>query len=187
MEYEVRESARAKYLRLRVEPDGKVLVTKPSRTSVKRMELFVAKHRDWIRKVQEKFRKRKERQRKLGIEPVALPKPRKGSKAYKEAVALARALVTERLAHFNASYGFTYGSISIRNQKTRWGSCSAKNDLSFNYRIIYLPPELQDYIVVHELCHTKEHNHSERFWAQVERAVPGHERLRKVLRERYVA
>ncbi len=184
-EYEVRESTRAKRLGLTVHPDGRVVITKPARTSLKAMETFVEKHTQWIADTQEKFRKRLERQKKSGIELVALPRPRKGSAMYKEARKAARILVTERLEHFNQAYGFRYGTLSIRDQKTRWGSCSAAGNLSFNYRIVFLPTELQDYVVVHELCHTKEHNHSEKFWAQVGRTLPNHTQLRKELRTRY--
>lgn len=142
-------------------------------------EAFVVKNKAWIDAAQEKFKKRTA---KKGPEQTALPRPRKNSTAYKEARKVARLLVTERLQHFNQLYHFTYGTISIRDQKTRWGSCSAKGNLSFNYRITYLPETLQDYIVVHELCHTKEHNHSERFWAQVARTLPEHRSLRKLLK-----
>lgn len=182
MKYEVRESARAKHLRLTVTPEGEVIVTKPKRISLARVEAFVAKHEDWIRSMQEKFQKRQERQKKSGIEPIKLPRPRKGSSMYKEAVRAARVLVRDRLEHFNSLYGFTYGTISIRNQKTRWGSCSAAGNLSFNYRIVFLPRDLQDYVVVHELCHTKEHNHSESFWGEVARAIPEYGSLRQRLR-----
>lgn len=180
--YEIRESSRAKRLSITVHPDGRVTVTKPVRVSERRAQAFVGKHQEWIAKAQEAFRRRAERQRKAGQEPVALPRPRKGSTAYADARTAARVLVTERLEHFNRLYGFRYGAVSIRDQKTRWGSCSAAGALSFNYRIAYLPPALQDYVVVHELAHVKEHNHSPRFWAQVARAVPDHARLRKELR-----
>jgi predicted metal-dependent hydrolase len=180
--YEIRESARAKRLGLTVHPDGRVIITKPVRASVKAMERFVAAHEAWILATKEKFRKRLKRS---GVEQVALPRPRKGSNAYKEARKAARKLVAERLEHFNQVYGFTYGTLSIRDQKTRWGSCSAAGNLSFNYRLVFLPDALQDYVIVHELCHTKEHNHSERFWAQVARTVPDHLTLRKELRTRY--
>lgn len=180
--YEIRESTRARRLGITVHPDGRVVVTKPVQVSVRRAEAFAEKSREWIGAVQEKFRRKAEKQKKSGMLPLELPRPRKGSKAYKEAVASARALTTERLAHFNRLYGFRYGTISIRNQKTRWGSCSATGNLSFNYKIAFLPPMLADYVIVHELCHTKEHNHSERFWAQVARAIPEHKECRKRLR-----
>lgn len=181
-EYEIRESIRAKRLTLTVHPDGRVVATKPKRISLKVAEAFVLKHWEWIERTKEAFIKRAAKNRS---DQIALPRPRKNSTAYKEARKEARSLVTERLKHFNELYNFTYGTISIRDQKTRWGSCSAKGNLSFNYRIVYLPKEIQDYIVVHELCHTKEHNHSERFWFQVARSVPGYREIRKDLRTRY--
>lgn len=184
---EIRESTRAKRVGVTVHPDGSVVVTKPVRASLKRVEDFVLKHEEWILLAQEKFRRRAERQKKSGIVPVALPRPRKGSKAYTDVRKAARTLVTKRLQYFNTIYGFRYGSISIRDQKTRWGSCSAAGNLSFNYRIVFLPEALQDYVVVHELAHVKEHNHSEKFWAQVGRTIPNYETLRKELRTTYSA
>ncbi len=181
--YIVRESTRAKRLTLTVHPDGRVVATKPTRISQKTAEAFVLKHREWIERAKEAFIKRAAKKR---TNPIALPRPRKNSSAYREARKEARILVTERLKHFNELYNFTYGTIYIRDQKTRWGSCSAKGNLSFNYRIVYLPKEIQDYIVVHELCHTKEHNHSERFWAQVAREIPAHALRRRELRTRYL-
>ena len=186
-QYEIRESSRAKRLGLTVSPDGQVTVTKPVRVSVKRAEEFAAKNEEWILASQEKFRRLAEKRAKKGIEQIVLPRPRKDSKAYKDARAAARVLVTERLRYFNTVYGFKYGTISIRDQKTRWGSCSAAGNLSFNYRLVFLPQALQDYIVVHELCHTKEHNHSPKFWAQIARTMPEHALLRKELRTRYAA
>ena len=72
-------------------------------------------------------------------------------------------LVKERIEYFNTFYNYKWGKIVVRNQKTRWGSCSKKGNLNFNYKIVLLSPEAADYIIVHELCHLKEFNHSERF------------------------
>lgn len=98
-------------------------------------------------------------------------------------------LVTLRLAHFNSIYrdqfGFTfiYKKIVIRNQSSRWGSCSRKGNLNFNYRIALLPPDLADYIIVHELCHLGEFNHSQGFWDLVARTIPNWQILRTELKE----
>ncbi len=95
---------------------------------------------------------------------------------------IARALVENRLTHFNAYYGHTYARISIRNQKTRWGSCSTKGTLSFNVRLIFLPPHLIDYIVIHELCHLAQMNHSPLFWSLLVRTCPQYRNCREELR-----
>lgn len=84
----------------------------------------------------------------------------------------ARELVHERLEHFNRHYGLSYGRVSIKDLRTKWGSCSSRRNLNFSYRILLLPPELQDYLVVHELCHLKEMNHGENFWKLVAETVP---------------
>jgi predicted metal-dependent hydrolase len=94
----------------------------------------------------------------------------------------ARVLVHARLAHLNTHYGFVWGRVAIRNQKSRWGSCSKRGNLNFSYRIALIAPELADYIIVHELCHLGEFNHSPRFWALVARTIPQHRALRKRLR-----
>ena len=83
---------------------------------------------------------------------------------------------------YNEIYQFSYNKIYIKNQKTRWGSCSGKKNLSFNYRILFLPKKLQDYIIVHELCHLKELNHSKRFWSLVARVFPDYQNIRNELR-----
>jgi hypothetical protein len=94
----------------------------------------------------------------------------------------ARALVHARLAHFNQFYQLQYNKVFIKNQRTRWGSCSSTRNLNFNYRIITLAPELQDYLVVHELCHLQEFNHSQAFWDLVALQISNYETLRTQLR-----
>ena len=87
----------------------------------------------------------------------------------------ARERVTERLAHFAPLVGKAPGRIAIRDQRTRWGSCSSGDNLNFNWKLIMAPPSALDYVVVHELCHLYEFNHSGRFWQRVERHMPDYQ------------
>jgi hypothetical protein len=98
----------------------------------------------------------------------------------------ARTIVRERAGHFLAHYGphhgITVGKIAIRNQKSRWGSCSKKGNLNFNYKLAFLSPEVRDYVIVHEICHIKEFNHGKGFWALVGEMIPDYKNLRRQLR-----
>ena len=94
----------------------------------------------------------------------------------------AKKIILERLEHFNKFYGFNYKKIFIRNTKSRWGSCSRAGNLNFNFKLIFLSPEQRDYIIVHELCHLKEFNHSKKFWDLVKQTIPHYKILRKELR-----
>ena len=95
----------------------------------------------------------------------------------------ARAAVHARLAHYNAHYGHPLRRIFIKNSKSRWGSCSSRGNLNFNYKLIFLPPEVLDYVVVHELCHLREFNHGPAFWELVGQVLPNHKELRRALRQ----
>ena len=95
----------------------------------------------------------------------------------------ARTVFDERLAACNAAYGFTFGRVAIKEQKSRWGSCSRKGNLNFNWRLLLAPLPVLDYVVIHELCHLKELNHSARFWALVARACPDYVVRRRGLRQ----
>lgn len=170
-EVTIRKSKRSKYLRLTVHPGGRVVLSGPLRASQRSIEKFLRLHAGWIEKNVKKLAKLKPVSEKSFTRTQYLKN--------KEA---ARKLVKERLAHFNKLYGYKYNRVSITNPKTRWGSCSDKGNMSFSARIVLLPQELQDYIVVHELCHLKELNHSKDFWALVERAIPNYKELRKKLR-----
>ena len=105
------------------------------------------------------------------------------SKKYLELKENARALAHDRLEYFNLHYKFKYGRVSIRNQRSRWGSCSSKGNLNFNYKVSLLPAHLSDYIIVHELCHIGQFNHSQKFWHLVEEILPDYKRLRDELKE----
>lgn len=94
----------------------------------------------------------------------------------------ARVLVHTKLAEFNQHYNYVYNKVFIKSQRTRWGSCSSNRNLNFNYKIIYLPREAQDYLIVHELVHLKEFNHSQRFWDLVAETIPEYERIGDLLR-----
>jgi len=95
----------------------------------------------------------------------------------------ARELILKRVEYFSSMYGFKYNRVSIKNQKTRWGSCSRKGNLNFNYKISFLHPAMRDYIIVHELCHLKELNHSRKFWALVEDIIPDYFETRRELKK----
>ena len=92
---------------------------------------------------------------------------------------LALEIAKTRIAYFNQFYGFKVNKIFIKNQKTRWGSCSKKGNLNFNYRIATLPEAMQDYIIIHELCHLGEFNHSKNFWKLVAKTIPDYKNIKR--------
>lgn len=123
----------------------------------------------WFKRAKQKKRRRS----------TASPEERAYYQAHKER---ARELVVNRLEYYNQHYKLTWNRVAIRRQRRCWGSCSSLSNLNFNYRLLFLPPELQDYIVVHELCHLKELNHSSSFWQLVAQTVPDYEVKKNTLR-----
>jgi len=105
-----------------------------------------------------------------------------GTLAYKKHKEAARGLVHAQLAHYNEHYGLKWGRVSIKNTRSRWGSCSKKGNLNFSYKLALVPPELADYVVVHELCHLAEFNHGPNFWKLVAETIPDYERRREALK-----
>jgi len=173
VEYNFKRSKRARNLSLSIDCEAGVVATLPWWTSEKTMEKFILQKGKWILK-------------NLGflksLKLKYLPKPTKRDYlAKKEEV---RKLVYRRLEHFNQHYHFKYKKIYIKRHRSRWGSCSQDKNLNFNYRLIYLPKILRDYIIVHELCHTRQFNHSAKFWQLVERCFPNYRILKKRL-EKY--
>ncbi len=170
--YEVRKSRRARRMRLAVYCDGSVVVTAPWGLQQNYIERFVGEKAGWLRSKVTFFKQ-------FRGTPLAIRSQAEYEK-YKEP---ARQVAEARVAYLNQFYGFSYNNIAIKNQKTRWGSCSRKGNLNFNYKIALLPPALVDYIVVHELCHLKEFNHSPRFWALVAEAIPDYADFRNEIRK----
>ena len=158
-------------MRISVWSDGRVFVSVPCFMNTD-FEYFLIKKSGWIFRKLDYFKK-------FPIHAVSKKEDGRDFLRYREH---ARQLAFERVRHFNAQYGFTVHTIYIRNQKTRWGSCSKKGNLNFNYKIVLLPSRLSDYIVVHELCHLQELNHSPNFWSLVARAIPDHADIRKELK-----
>lgn len=168
--YLIKRSKRAKRMRISVGVGGTLAVTIPHRFPESFVERSLHEHAEWILRQIERFRQQGGRLGRYGREHYL---------EYKEA---ARQLVHDRLAHFNQFYNFAYGDITIRDQKTRWGSCSRTGNLNFNYKVAVVPEHIADYVVVHELCHCKEFNHSQRFWDLVAQTIPDHREIRKQLR-----
>ena len=169
MEYELIRSDR-KTLSLQLKENGTLLVRAPRRMSVREIERFLHQHEDWIARQQAKL--------------AALPRVEPMTEAELASLkARARGVFIARCAYFAPLVGVRFGQISVRSQHTKWGSCSSKGNLNFNCLLLLAPPEVLDYVVVHELCHRLEMNHSPRFWAQVRRVLPTYESARKWLRD----
>jgi len=182
LNYTLRKSRRARRVRLTVRLDGSVTLTSPLGASEQHAERFLREKAAWVLSKIRFFGKFLDAENPI-FKNLARHRGRRDYLKFKEE---ARALITRRLAELSQNpahgYGFAYRAIAIKNQKTCWGSCSRRGNLNFNYKILFLPPAVQDYIIVHELCHLREFNHSPRFWALVARAVPDHVALRRALR-----
>lgn len=172
-EYHIVRSSR-RTLSLEVRTDGEIVVRAPQRMSEVRIRKFVEEKRDWILKNLEKISGRQEEESTLPV----FSEEQKADFRKQAAVIFA-----ERTAYFANIMGVEYGGITIREQKTRWGSCSSKRNLNFNWKLVLAPRNVLDYVVVHELCHLIEMNHSPRFWAQVENVLPDYRYERKWLKD----
>ena len=157
MEYKLIRSQR-KTIALQVK-GGQVVVHAPKRLSQKAIDAFLEKHRDWIAK-------------HLAKDAAAQAQPALTEQQIKDLKQRAKEVLPERVEYYAKLIGVDYGKITIRMQKTRWGSCSSKGNLNFNCLLMLAPPEVQDCIVVHELCHRKQMNHSKAFYAEINRVMP---------------
>ena len=187
--------SKRKTLGLEVKYDGTVNARVPMRAPREIIERFIREHEAWIiRKRQEwslagnnqddvagEFGERKKRGANA-VDPSKILPPVET----KEGKAKIRQYIERQVEYYAKVMGITYGRISMRNQKTRWGSCSSQGNLNFNNRLLFVPEELVDYVVVHELAHRKEMNHSKAFWNVVEKYMPDYKERRKKLREYHI-
>ncbi len=171
-EYTVKRSERRSSA-IQITDDGKVLVRVPRFTTDRAVRDLLRAKRSWIEKHLAKIRESRSILEGRFFEEKDLAELKKRAKKD----------IPPRVEHYAALMGLTYGGISIRAQRTRWGSCSAKGNLNFNCLLVLLPDEVRDYVVVHELAHLKEMNHSPRFWAEVEKIIPDYRVRRARLRE----
>jgi predicted metal-dependent hydrolase len=119
----------------------------------------VRSHADWIKRRQERIKQAHQKYESLFEESNEIDRPS------------AKRILTQRLNELSETNGFSYNRLFIRNQKTRWGSCSVKNNISLNMKLLLLPEELRDYVILHELVHTQIKNHSSKFWQELDKYV----------------
>lgn len=172
IEYSIRESKLAKRMRVAVYSDGDIIATKPSGIKLDVLKKFIESKKGWIAKKIEK--------EKIQITPELKENSRIHYLLHK---IKARNLVKNKLEKWNKIFGFECRGIKIKKLKSRWGSCSSNKYLNINYKVMFLPELMQDYIIVHELCHLKEMNHSRKFWSLVAHAIPEYQIISKNIRK----
>ena len=158
---------RARRYILRVRPDGTLRVTIPRGGSRVEAIAFMARHLGWVAKERERVREQR----------ASVPPEREAELRRQAADQL-----IPRLHELAAQHGLTVGRVSIRNQRSRWGSCSRNGAISLNYRLVLMPPGVADYVLIHELMHLQQQNHGTRFWRLVERACPDYRESERWLR-----
>lgn len=166
-----------------VDEDGQVNVRIPLRGSMITARNLVMDKQDWILEKVALQKQRKQQREALQAESAEkyTPQQREGlERRYRQA---AKEYIPRRADYFAQRIGVSYERIRIAEQKTRWGSCSSRGTLSFNWKLMLAPPKVLDYVVVHELCHLIEMNHSPRFWKLVEEIIPDYKEYRKWLKE----
>lgn len=169
--YEIIYSSR-KTLAIQITPDGSVKVRAPRNYPRTSIDKFLKEKESWILKYVHKAKQNPPAEKN----PISVQERNRYIK-------IARDIFTRKTAYYAAIMQVTYGRISIREQKTRWGSCSSKGNLNFNWRLIFAPEEVLNYIVVHELAHRREMNHSPAFYAVVKSILPNYKESQKWLRE----
>ena len=164
--YTLVRSAR-KTLSIQITPAGEVLLRCPNRMPTKEAEAFLLSKRAWIEKHL----------------PACTPQPKLTADQLAWLHDAAKEDLLPRVSHLATQLGISYGRVTVRSQRTRWGSCSAKGNLNFNCLLMLCPEQIRDYVVIHELCHRRQLNHSSVFWAEVEAACPDFRLHRQWLKE----
>ena len=159
---------------LEISPREGLIVRVPIRATKAQVEEFVNNHRTWI---ETHLQKMQEKQAALAnVDKLSMDE-------IKALAEQALKVIPERVKYYAEKLGVTYGRITIRNQRSRWGSCSQKKNLNFNCLLMLVPSEVLDSVIVHELCHLKEMNHSDKFYAEVLRVFPDYWKHQKWLKE----
>ena len=164
-----------KTLAVQIRADGTVIARAPLRMPKDRILYFLSEKASWIRMQQGKMQERENMRQQARIHLDAAQE--------KELRERAKSVLAQRTAYFARQVGVTYGRITVRDQKTRWGSCSQTGNLNFNFRLILAPLEVLDYVVVHELCHRRQMNHSAQFWQEVAQVLPDYRKRKAWLTE----
>ena len=162
---------RRRTIAVQIKEGGRVVVRTPCFVSRAQVEKFLEERRDWIIKNQKALKEVHEQKLRITEE------------MRREGIEKAKKILPERVKYYACLMGVTYGRITIREQKTRWGSCSGRGNLNFNWKLTLMPNELLDYVVVHELAHRTEMNHSRNFWRIVEQVLPDYQERRRRLKE----
>lgn len=163
--------SKRKTVAIQIKSDGRVVVRAPMGMSKAAILRLVEEKADWIEKHQAQLQRQNE-----SAEPAFT------IEQLRQLAEAARQDLPRRAARFAPLVGVSFGRITIRAQKSRWGSCSGKGNLNFNCLLMLCPEEVRDYVVVHELCHRKEMNHSRRFWQELARVLPEYEKQRQWLK-----
>ena len=164
-------SNRARHINISVKPFKGVRVAVPSGVSFDKAKQFAQSKRDWINKHLDKMKQVEKEHESFSKH---LPEINRAE---------ARKKLVNRLNELSEKYGFHYNKVTIRNQKTRWGSCSSKNNISLNMKLVRLPDEMIDYVLLHELIHTRIKNHSHAFWMELNKLVGDAKEMSKKMNE----
>lgn len=171
-----------KTIAIQITLDGDVTVRAPRDCEKAEIDDLIRDRREWIEEKRAEFlAQKRECEKKQEQFPKITPE------SEREFPRLAKEKIPKRVALFAEQVGVDYGKITIKDTKSRWGSCSYQGNLNFCWRLILAPEEVLDYIVVHELCHRLEMNHSARFWAEVKRVLPEYEKGKEWLKENGLA